>query len=36
MKTFTVTKEHLILLQNSYTSWDYCEFGAASIDPKRP
>lgn len=36
MKTFTVTKEHLVLLQNSYTAWDYCEFGAASIDPKRP
>jgi hypothetical protein len=36
MKTFTVTKEHLILLQNSYTSWEDSEFGAAGINTKRP
>lgn len=33
---FEVKKEHLILLQNAYISWDSCEFGAPGIDPKRP
>lgn len=33
---FTVTEEHLKLLQNMYVSWFDCEYGAPSIDPKRP
>lgn len=30
------TKDHLKLLKAAYWSWDDCEFGAASMDPKRP
>jgi hypothetical protein len=33
---FTVTNNDLRLLRNMNVSWDDCEFGAPSIDPKRP
>ncbi len=33
---FTITKDHLNLLKRMYVSWDDCEFGAPSIDCKRP
>jgi hypothetical protein len=33
---FTVTGEHLRLLRRAYVFWDEAEFGAPSIDPKRP
>lgn len=33
---FTITEEHLKLLQRMYVSWEDCEFGAPSIDCKRP
>lgn len=33
---FRVLPEHVTLLSNAYTSWDDCEYGAASIDCKRP
>jgi hypothetical protein len=33
---FTLTEEHIKLLSNACISWDDCEFGAPSIDPKRP
>lgn len=33
---FTVTHEHLRLLRNAHVFWDEAEFGAPSIDPKRP
>ena len=33
---FNLTKEHLLLLRNSYVFWCNAEFGAAGIDPKRP
>jgi hypothetical protein len=36
IKKFTVTKDHLKLLRRMYVDWDYCEFGAPAIDPKRP
>ena len=36
MKKFTVTKNHIKLLQSFYIGWNDCEFGAPSIDPKRP
>jgi hypothetical protein len=36
VKQFTVTDDHLKLIQHAYTSWDHCEFGAPEIDPKRP
>lgn len=32
----TVTKEHLLLLKRMYVSWWSCEYGAPSIDCKRP
>jgi hypothetical protein len=35
-QTFRVRPEHITLLQNTYVSWDDCEFGAPSIDCKRP
>ena len=36
MKTFTIKPEHLKLLQKMYVDWEDAEFGAPSIDPKRP
>ena len=33
---FEITKNHLKLLKHAYTGWNDCEFGAASIDCKRP
>lgn len=33
---FRVLPEHVKLLQNAYTSWNEFEYGAASVDPKRP
>lgn len=30
------TVDHLTLLKESCWSWDDCEFGAPSMDPKRP
>jgi hypothetical protein len=36
VKEFTVTDEHLRLLRNAHVFWDEAEFGAPSIDPKRP
>ena len=33
---FTLTDEHVTLLKASYTGWQYCEFGAVEINPKRP
>lgn len=34
--TFIVLEDHLKLLENAYVSWENCEFGAPSIDCKRP
>lgn len=36
MKKFTVTKDHLKLLRGMSVSWWACEFGAPTIDCKRP
>lgn len=36
MKQFEVTNDHLKLLRRAYVSWNDCEFGAPSIDCKRP
>ncbi len=33
---FAVTDEHLRLLRRAYVFWDEAEFGAPSINPKRP
>lgn len=33
---FTLTKNHIKLLQRMYVSWYNCEYGAPCIDPKRP
>jgi hypothetical protein len=33
---FEVTKEHLKLLRGMYITWNEDEFGAPSVDPKRP
>lgn len=30
------TRDHLTLLKSSCWDWNECEFGAASMDPKRP
>jgi hypothetical protein len=35
-ETFTLTEDHLKLMQRMYVGWQYCEFGAPEIDPKRP
>lgn len=35
-KTFTITEDHLKLLRHAYTSWYSAEYGAPTIDPKRP
>lgn len=36
MKTFTIKEEHLKLIRHMNVDFDYCEFGAPEIDPKRP
>lgn len=36
MKQFEVLEDHLKLLRRAYVSWNDCEFGAPSIDCKRP
>lgn len=36
VKEFTVTDEHLRLLRNAHVFWEEAEFGAPSINPKRP
>lgn len=36
MKEFEIKPEHLKLLQRAYVDWEDCEFGAPSIDCKRP
>jgi hypothetical protein len=36
VREFTVTEEHLRLLRHAHVFWDEAEFGAPSIDPKRP
>jgi hypothetical protein len=33
---FTLTKEHLELMRNMYWDWNLAEFGAPTVDPKRP
>ncbi len=33
---FTVTEDHLKLLRHAHVSWDEAEYGAPSIDSKRP
>ncbi len=33
---FELTQEHIMLLRSAYVSWEDCEFGAPSIDCKRP
>lgn len=36
MQQFTVTDEHIKLLRAANVGWEDCEFGAPSIDCKRP
>lgn len=36
MEKFEVKPEHLKLLKRAYVRWEDCEFGAPSIDCKRP
>lgn len=36
MQTFTLTEDHIKLLQSFYVGWQDCEYGAPEIDPKRP
>jgi hypothetical protein len=36
IREFTVTDEHLRLLRHGHVSWEDAEFGAPSINPKRP
>lgn len=33
---FFLKEEHIKLLKNAYVSWEDCEFGAPTIDCKRP
>lgn len=33
---FTITESHQKLLSRCHVGWNDCEFGAASINPKRP
>lgn len=35
-ETFVLRPEHIKLLKRTYWSWNYCEFGAPTVDPKRP
>lgn len=36
MQRFALTEEHLKLLRGMSVSWNYAEFGAPGVDPKRP
>lgn len=36
IERFEVTENHLKLLKRMCVDWNDCEFGAPSIDPKRP
>ena len=36
IERFTVRPIHLELIKRFYVSWNECEFGAPTIDPKRP
>jgi len=36
VQTFTLTEQHIKLLQNTYVTWYNVETGAPAIDPKRP
>lgn len=36
LKVFVLKEEHLTLLRNMHVSWNDCEFGAPTIDCKRP
>lgn len=36
IEKFELKEEHIKLATNMYVSWNYCEFGAPTIDPKRP
>jgi hypothetical protein len=33
---FTITEDHLKLLKRMFVEWNFDEFGAPCIDPKRP
>jgi len=33
---FTITEDHLKLINNMYVEYDDCEFGAPAVNPKRP
>lgn len=35
-RLFELKEEHIKLLRNMYVDWDDCEFGAPTIDCKRP
>lgn len=35
-RIFTITKDHIKLLNRMFVTWDDCEYGAPAIDPKRP
>lgn len=36
METFEITRDHLILAQGMFMDWCGDEYGAPSVDPKRP
>jgi hypothetical protein len=36
IEEFEIKPEHLTLLKNAYVYWNDCEYGAPSIDCKRP
>ena len=36
MTTFKITENHIKLLKHMWVGWNSMEFGAPSIDPKRP
>ena len=36
MRTFELKPEHIKLLRNANVTWEDCEYGAPSIDCKRP
>jgi hypothetical protein len=36
MTIFTITNNHLKLLKHIHISWNSCEFGAPTVDCKRP
>lgn len=35
-RQFQMSRDHLVLLRRMYVSWQYSEYGAPAIDPKRP